>query len=746
MQTVVDATHRFLRNTKNGNTEVTQHVLENSGVELQILMKQSPGWQAGAKPKPQGSFTDGVNWVYPTRINPKNLPTKKVIYPIDDHVGLVGSTGWDFANKHSLWVGFDFDSIIGHAPGVGINESELHDVAQALAIVPYVSVYRSKSGRGFHAYVFLPPGTPAATNAEHSQNAQSVLTRLSVDTGLDLQDSVDVCGQVLWFWAYDAKAESGSFAPMSKASIEYPHPIAPPTPAAPRTTLPVASDDEDRFFNDLIDDTVTLDDNHKAVIAALGGFDGAKNMLTTHVCRVQQLCGTLLKRFETISPGQNIDQDNSFMFPVAGGKWRLCRYGMGTPEHTTWKQAPQTYSYIVVEPMIESKPVEPSKLDYDAYLRMLSNPKKQLGWLAKDNRGVWLGTTDTGARQALITSGTEKKQVDGILGMLRNTSWVDVSIPFGEEYPGNRQWNRYGPQLALTPVAGDHRTWDTFYDHVGKSLNHPLKLLGLEGLATGRDYLQQWVNYVIKHPYGPLPYLLFIGQQKVGKSLFFESLEPLFTCGVVDAYLALKSQWNRQLEGAIVAYVDEKDVNTESTCDKVKDWVNAKKLTIRRMGTDPYDVRNSLHWIQCANDIAKCPIPDGDTRTTVIHVDPPTNPIPKTEFVAKLLAEAPAFLHTIMNLELAPITDRLNIPAITTAAKLDDNPIGKWLQQNVVWGKQWCVPRKQMIDTAIADLGKQYKSAKIASYIEAITGVTVTKPNNLTTYAGLKLKGQAPCI
>ena len=40
-------------------------------------------------------------------------------------------TGWDWQARRSRWLAFDFDSLTGHAKGVGISDEELEKVKQA---------------------------------------------------------------------------------------------------------------------------------------------------------------------------------------------------------------------------------------------------------------------------------------------------------------------------------------------------------------------------------------------------------------------------------------------------------------------------------------------------------------------------------------------------------------------------------------------------------------------------------------
>ena len=57
--------------------------------------------------------------------NPKNAKDKPerrdwpLKFSLAEHAEGIGCTGWDFGNLCSRWFGYDFDSIIGHAPGTG---------------------------------------------------------------------------------------------------------------------------------------------------------------------------------------------------------------------------------------------------------------------------------------------------------------------------------------------------------------------------------------------------------------------------------------------------------------------------------------------------------------------------------------------------------------------------------------------------------------------------------------------------
>jgi phage/plasmid-associated DNA primase len=141
----------------------------------------------------------------------------------------------------------------------------------------------------------------------------------------------------------------------------------------------------------------------------------------------------------------------------------------------------------------------------------------------------------------------------------------------------------------------------------------------------------------------------------------------------VEKALRTSGDFNGELENCVLAYIDDVDL---SKCphghNRIKEWVTAKILLIRKMRTDPYNQPNTLHFIQCANNISACPIFPGDTRITAMYVGDllPEQKIPKTILEDRLIEEAPNFLATLMNLTLPPVVSRLRLPVVTTAGKL----------------------------------------------------------------------------
>jgi len=220
-------------------------------------------------------------------------------------------------------------------------------------------------------------------------------------------------------------------------------------------------------------------------------------------------------------------------------------------------------------------------------------------------------------------------------------------------------------------------TWLKVLDHCGSGLNDAVQddaWCKNNSILTGGDYLKCWVASLFQKPYESLPYLFLYGPQNSGKSILHESLSLLFTKGAkrADAALISQSGFNEELEGCILAIIEEIDLNKDKTAyNRIKDWVTSEEIMIHGKGKTPYHMPNTSHWIQCSNEGSACPIFQGDTRITMCFVGAldPIDMIPKRQLLDQLKDEAPDFLAEIMNLEVPPSNDRLFVPVLETADK-----------------------------------------------------------------------------
>jgi hypothetical protein len=781
------------------NMDLIERVRKHgTGLELQVNVSPKGGELVDGT---VSTYTDGCNRWHSFRI-PKGSYADPhwqdftLRFPLEKHVDAIGSTGWLWTSKLSLWVAFDIDSILGHAEGVGISDTELLKVREAVSTLEYVEVRKSTSGKGLHLYVFLPEGITTNNHGEHAAVARAVLSQISQDVGFDMGTNIDVCGSNTWFWARRATVANEGFKLLKAAKGVFPHSLANWRDHLPvvrrtraRVSIGIAEKDED-IFEQMASahQKIPLDAKHLAIRDGLMGLRGTTiwvqdhHLLQTHTSLLKMLKETsnldIVGVFETNSAGTNVNQPNCFMFPLKDGAWRVTRFGAGTAEHASWTQDGKGWTtciynrrpsleaaslvnggqelskggyefdmlrdavrvikddvagdpnlnislpdklstrkaivkksptgQIIIEvPASKDDPVMPGwnssdkkgfwtqlvkvdanprssdtlSGDYDKVLRCLETVESQpAGWtVAKDNES-WMRKSPSAVKTVLQALGHVKPEAECVMGGAELQPWKLVTVPFAPEYPGDRQWNLEAPQLAVLPAPpnddeeSQHPHWDMILEHVGSSLTKRLRQeewAQEAGIITGQQYLQAWYANVLRHPFSPLPYLFLYGPENSGKSIFHEAFSLLVTSGVVKADQALTSQFNSELEGCILAVVEEKNVaTTKGAHEKIKDAVTSDVISIRRMRTDVYQVRNTTHWVQCSNNIEACPIFNGDSRITVIHVPEITKEIPKERLKQALIEEAPFFLRTLLNMTLPPPTSRLRLPLVNTDEKI----------------------------------------------------------------------------
>ncbi len=322
--------------------------------------------------------------------------------------------------------------------------------------------------------------------------------------------------------------------------------------------------------------------------------------------------------------------------------------------------------------------------EYDNVVRCLeTTDRDHAGWVSHKGKEGWIRQPAANIKLLLQGLDIPKADAEAIMGTAVAQGWRLVNLPFREEYPGNRQWNRDAAQFKFKPaeLADDeapcHPHWDLICNHIGTELTPALKDLSWAqqaGIRTGADYVRAWAASAFRCPFNPTPYLFLFGSENCGKSIFYESLQLLVTKGVIKADRALggRDGFNGELAGAIICAVEEIDLSKcPGALARLKDWVTGRIINIRKMRHDSFDQPNSTHWVQTANLQSACPVLPGDTRITMIHVPDlrPKQEIPKDILTVELEKEAPHFLHTLMHLELPPLVGRLRVPVVTTASK-----------------------------------------------------------------------------
>lgn len=337
--------------------------LYTPGMEVQVNVKKAGGQVTGDEIKGRKSQcyhdNDGNKW-YAFRMpknawgDPVNNDTE-MSYAIDIYADAIGMTGWDFENKCSRWVAFDFDAIVGHSANHArvLTPEQLVQVRDAACSIPYVTVRKSTAGAGLHLYVHLDPPIPTSNHTEHAALARAILSEMSGISGFNFESSIDVAGGNMWVWA--TKMEGTDGLTLVKAGY-------------PKTTVPInwrehvkvvsnkgkkshrknGNEVEEKDINDAATERprTPLDVRHKQLIDWLSKQDGVywwdsdNHMLVTHTKLLAQAHTALGMEglFRTSSPGTDLDEQNCFCFPMLNGAWSVRRFGVGTPEDSSWTQ------------------------------------------------------------------------------------------------------------------------------------------------------------------------------------------------------------------------------------------------------------------------------------------------------------------------------------------------------------------------------------------------------------------------
>lgn len=731
--------------------------LYHEGLEAQIFVAEDDGERVGK------GFKKGSDFWYHFR----KTSSKDPKYDIAEHAESIGVTGWNWKNKVSEFVGFDFDSLVGHKKG--LTDEELLAIKDKASSIPWITVRRSTSGNGLHFYVHFRKPIDTCDRREHALLAEAILSNLSILVEFDFKRFVDKSGGILWIWSRRANK------PRSFELIKQ---------GAPLEKVP--PDWKERALREKVKSVaqnvkhLKLSNKQKELISwfnkqlepgqpgATWWWDAEMHMLVCHTYDLARAHEALNLRgiFETISTGKDCPNDqNCFAFPIKNDAWVIRRHSPGTTEATSWHRDKSGWTFCfynripsltdlsrtfggnltskgdysfrgeVIQRVLDNLLVEDFTVDerllarnfrikkikgakivlscdrlsgepelegwvndarkYEKVLDIIvedkevSAPDDLLRYVVADETGsgwflntkdMWIRHDKGNIADVLTALGHDPKTIKETLGQCIMNPWVLVNEPFGPEYLGDRLWNKYAAQLAVSPEEGDWSFWKDILKHLGRDISGAVAKDGwckLYGITTGGEYLKLWIASMIQYPMEPLPYLFFYGDQLTGKSTFFEMIdECLVRRGVANAGIAIASNdgFNKEIAGSVLCYIDEVDLSTSKVAySRVKEWITAKKILVHEKKLTPLPLDNSTHWVHCANDPAFCPVSMGDTRIMFIHVPKIEVVLTKTIIFERLKEQAPAFLFEILhNTDIPPAQDRLRIPLIDTADKREE--------------------------------------------------------------------------
>ena len=230
MTLVTEAIGNFLRANRNEhNADLVERW--SPAMETQLNVLTAKGVPVEGKENvycctcPQGFTCD----YWHIRI-PKNADSEPVWrdyvldWPPEEFAEGIGSTGWDWRNRVSRWVGFDFDAITGHAKGVGLSDAQLEEIKRLARELPYVEVRKSTSGNGLHLCVHVEP-ISTENHTVHAQLARCILVKMGQDCHFDFMRQgdrklVDACGGNMWLWHRKMNVENEELKLLKPAERE----------------------------------------------------------------------------------------------------------------------------------------------------------------------------------------------------------------------------------------------------------------------------------------------------------------------------------------------------------------------------------------------------------------------------------------------------------------------------------------------------------------------------------------------
>lgn len=786
----IEAISAFL--TKNAPKDLA--ALFEDGMEVQVNASPDGGERVTGEYQGhswQGWSNDGGKTVWKHIRIPYNAwdapsyTDKRMTWDLEAHADGIGMTGWNWKEQKSKFCVFDFDSVANHAQNA-LTDAQMEQIISAVSQVPWVTIRRSKSGKGRHIYVQIAKSPEVKNHGEHAAIARSILCLLSAASGQDLQGAVDCFGVVAWVWHRDT-AKNGfqiikQGLPLDSVPKDWKSHIDVVTRKKARVATPKqvgAQNEMDALISQLR--RVPIDDQHKKLLGWFAVQDSQKClwswstdlwMLTCHtfdLARAHKELG-LPGIFRTNSTGKDLPDQNCFAFPLGNGTWQIRRHGKNIKEDSSWytdptgwtrcdfgapatlqtatrayggtidlkdvchfntlKAALQAMGEIGV--IIPDRGLEPflgRKAEIHSAKGKLAVRFKREGdesitgdWINKNGRywesyynkapetkqaietpdemiravvsngadgGLYAWARDGWVYQpraniisVLAAQGIPPADAQVAIGAACLNYWRIVNRPFMPEYPGDREWNKNGAQLAYAPIEGPHPTWDKIFDHIGRGLDDAVRhndWCRRVGIMRGREYLLMWCCAMFQFPKEPLPYLfLHSRDQQTGKSSLHEALRLLFKdgrgCTNAKNALTSKEGFNHEVSGAVLCFTEEVDLrHNKQAYNRIKEWTTGLTISIRALYENSRDEANTTHWIQCANSANFCPVEAGDTRIVMVQVPA----LPKGEQLAKrvmfdlLEEEAPAFMYTLLNTMVPATEERLRIPAVDSATKED---------------------------------------------------------------------------
>ena len=205
--------------------------------------------------------------------------------------------------------------------------------------------------------------------------------------------------------------------------------------------------------------------------------------------------------------------------------------------------------------------------------------------------------------------------------------------------------------LNYRPIVGkflnlyepiDHHPKEGDFSYIRSLVRH---IFG-EQYELGMDYLQ----LLYLQPIQKLPIPLLVSEERnTGKSTFLNFLKLLFQNNVTfNTNEDFRSQFNSDWAGKLLIVVDEVLLNRREDSERLKNLSTTLSYKVEAKGKDRDEIAFFAKFVLCSNNEYLPVIIDaGETRYWVRKIDRLQSD--DTDFLQKLKAEIPAFLHFLQH-------------------------------------------------------------------------------------------------
>ena len=209
--------------------------------------------------------------------------------------------------------------------------------------------------------------------------------------------------------------------------------------------------------------------------------------------------------------------------------------------------------------------------------------------------------------------------------------------------------------IGYRPVVGkflnlyepiDHQPKEGDFSHIQSLVRH----IFVEQYELGMDYLQ----LLYLQPVQKLPILLLVSEERnTGKSTFLNFLKALFQNNVTfNTNEDFRSQFNSDWAGKLLIVVDEVLLNRREDSERLKNLSTTLSYKVEAKGKDRDEIAFFAKFVLCSNNEYLPVIIDaGETRYWVRKIERLQSD--DTDFLQKLKAEIPAFLHFLQHRQLS---------------------------------------------------------------------------------------------